>query len=117
MNFVGGESPEARVIGMIRAESHSVFYVHDGSAGMPDDEVLALSVRMNAPVITNDRDFGELIFRQGQASVGVIFLRFGTMPTLEKGGHLIRWLRENEHLVLGHYVVLGPRLSRVRRLE
>ena len=116
MNFVGDESLEARLIARLREAGHSVLNVHDGRAGMSDEDVLALSTGLNAPVITNDGDFGELVYRRGLRSVGVVFLRFGQAPTLEKAEQLVAWLAENDSRIYGHYVVLGPSFARVRRL-
>jgi hypothetical protein len=50
MNFVGDESLEARLIARLREAGHSILYVHDGRAGMSDEDVLALSTELNAPV-------------------------------------------------------------------
>lgn len=43
--------------------------------GIEDHNVLNLSVSRDSILITSDKDFGELIFKEGQSSVGIIFLR------------------------------------------
>lgn len=43
--------------------------------GIEDYEVLDLSVSKNSILITSDKDFGELIFKEGWFSTGIIFLR------------------------------------------
>lgn len=47
-----------------------------GRPAMPDEEVLSGSVALDRVVITNDKDFGELVFRDGRAAVGVVLIRF-----------------------------------------
>lgn len=116
MHFVGDESLEARLVSRLEAAGHTVLSIHGSHTGISDAEVLGLSVQHDWPVITNDRDFGDLVFRQGKTAVGVILLRFGQTPTLEKAEALVAWLDANAHRVRGHYVVLGPRLARVRPL-
>lgn len=44
-------------------------------AGAADAEVLAESVRRRRILITRDRDYGELIFRDDQKAFGVIYIR------------------------------------------
>lgn len=42
---------------------------------MTDDEVLTKAVNENWILITNDKDFGEMIFRERRQHHGVVFLR------------------------------------------
>jgi len=44
----------------------------DYPPGLPDEEVLATAVAERRILITNDRDFGDLIFRQHHPHAGVI---------------------------------------------
>lgn len=43
---------------------------------MPDPEVLAGATQIDRVLITTDKDFGELVFRDRQAAAGVILIRF-----------------------------------------
>lgn len=47
-----------------------------GRPAMPDEEVLSGAVVQGRVLITNDKDFGDLVFRDGRAAVGVILIRF-----------------------------------------
>ena len=47
-----------------------------GRPAMPDDEILSGSVSRDRVLITSDKDFGELVFRDGKAAVGVVLIRF-----------------------------------------
>ncbi len=52
--------------------------------GVSDDEVLELAKLANLeeiPLLTTDRDFGELVFRQGRLHSGVILVRLSTRPS------------------------------------
>ena len=52
-----------------------------GRPAMPDAEVLSGSVSRDRVLITSDKDFGELVFRDGKAAVGVVLLRFDIVTT------------------------------------
>lgn len=43
---------------------------------MPDDEVLSGTVARDRVLITSDKDFGELVFRDGESAVGIVLIRF-----------------------------------------
>lgn len=47
-----------------------------GRPAMPDEEILSGAVAADRVLITVDKDFGELVFREGQAAVGVVLIRF-----------------------------------------
>lgn len=50
----------------------------DYPAAMKDIDILALAHRERRVLITDDRDFGELVFRLRQPHAGVIYLRLDT---------------------------------------
>ncbi len=43
---------------------------------MPDDEVLKGAVARDRVLITTDKDFGDLVFRDRHAALGVVLIRF-----------------------------------------
>lgn len=52
-----------------------------GRPAMPDEEILSGAVATDRVLITVDKDFGELVFREGQAAVGVVLIRFDIVST------------------------------------
>lgn len=75
MRFLVDECTGSKVARWLRGENHEVFSVFDEARGMTDDEVLAKAFSENRILITNDKDFGEMIFRERRKHHGVIFLR------------------------------------------
>ena len=59
----------------LRDNGHEVFSVFDEAKGSPDDVILTKALSENWILITNDKDFGEMIFRERREHRGVIFLR------------------------------------------
>lgn len=53
-----------------------------GRPAMPDDEVLSGSVSHDRVLITSDKDFGELVYRDGKAAVGVVLIRFDIVSSV-----------------------------------
>jgi predicted nuclease of predicted toxin-antitoxin system len=84
MRFLLDQSTDARLLSFLKQLGHDVtrigsHYPH----GLPDQEVLALAKDKQRILITDDRDFGELVFRLKLPHAGVIFLRLGAYAPLQ----------------------------------
>lgn len=76
MRFLLDENIDLRVAQFLEERGHDVRSIsRDYDHALPDDEVLALAVREGRTLITQDRDFGELVFRRGYPHAGIIYLR------------------------------------------
>src|SRR5438128_1671619 len=79
MRFVIDESADARLAAHLTRLGHDVTLIaRNYRPGLPDQEVLAIARREERILITDDRDFGELIFRQQHPHAGVIYFRLST---------------------------------------
>jgi predicted nuclease of predicted toxin-antitoxin system len=78
MRFLLDQSAEARIGTFLVSIGHDATRVgRDHPPGLPDEQVLAIAVSESRILITNDSDFGELIFKQLHAHTGVIYLAHG----------------------------------------
>ena len=76
MVFVADESCARPVIQALRHAGHDVIAIAEVANGAPDEQVLELAVNQKRILITEDRDFGELVYARGRLSPGVILVRF-----------------------------------------
>lgn len=67
---------DRQIVERLRDDGHSVWYVVEMSPSISDGEVLQLANNWTAPLITSDKDFGELVFRQHLVSYGVILVSY-----------------------------------------
>jgi predicted nuclease of predicted toxin-antitoxin system len=115
MRFLLDQSAEARIGTALNDQGHDATRVgRDRPPGLPDEEVLAIAVRESRVLITNDRDSGELIFRQHQPHCGVIYLRFPLDTTADQKIASILALLVTHAGDLDKYVTVTPRGVRVR---
>jgi predicted nuclease of predicted toxin-antitoxin system len=78
VRFLLDQSSDARLIPHLRSLGHEATRIaRDYPAGLPDSEVLAVAHREERILITDDRDFGELVFQHFHPHSGVIYLRLG----------------------------------------
>lgn len=84
MRFVVDECTGPAVAKWLKAGGHYVFSVFDNAKGIPDEEVLAIALAEERILITNDKDFGEMIFPERLDHRGVIFLRLADERSVGK---------------------------------
>ena len=63
MNILTNESVDYRIINYLRQHSYRVVAIIDKDASISDEEVLNKANDKKALLITEDKDFGELVFR------------------------------------------------------
>jgi predicted nuclease of predicted toxin-antitoxin system len=80
------------------------------------DEVVLMESRISASVlITADKDFGELVFRQRQASTGVMLIRLWGLTPAMKAAVVSGAIQEHGQELPGAFAVLSPGNIRIRR--
>ena len=81
MNLLADEGVERQIVERLRQEGHVVLYIAEMEPGIEDDVILAQANSKQALLITLDKDFGELVYRQGLVHTGVILIRLeGLLP-------------------------------------
>jgi predicted nuclease of predicted toxin-antitoxin system len=73
--FIVDESAGTAVIEYLRSVGHDALAVAEAMPQADDPDILAQAVSEGRILVTNDKDFGELVFRGGQAHHGVLLLR------------------------------------------
>lgn len=67
-----------------------------------------------ALLVTGDKDFGELVFRQGKASPGVILVRLAGLSPGRKAQIVSSALQRHGTALAGAFAVITPTLLRIR---
>ena len=75
MRFLVDECTGPKVAQWLRDQGHEVFSVYDEARGLDDSTILSKAFSENWILMTNDRDFGEKVFRELHPHRGVVFLR------------------------------------------
>jgi len=115
MRFLLDQSTDARLIAHLTQHGHDATRVaRDYPHGLPDAQVLALAHAERRIVITDDRDFGELIFRRGQPHAGVIYLRLGAFADLSTRIGRLDYVLTHHADQLGRFLVVTLRSVRIR---
>jgi predicted nuclease of predicted toxin-antitoxin system len=84
MNLLASVTVDRPIVERLRRDGHDVVYVAELSPGITDDEVLQKANDRSAVRVTADKDFGELVFRQGRLHRGVVLLRVAGLSNATK---------------------------------
>jgi predicted nuclease of predicted toxin-antitoxin system len=116
MRFVADENVSHRVVERLRADGHDVILVAELLSGMSDKDVLKLAGSEARILITEDQDFGELIFRQQLAVRGVVLLELDRLSTDAEADRVAQVVSAYGHKFLNNLCVIEPARFRVRPL-
>lgn len=84
MQFIADENIAEPIVTALRELQIDVLSISELMPGCSDSEVLSFANKNNSIIITSDKDFGEIIFRQQKIVKGVILLRLHGLSTDEK---------------------------------
>lgn len=99
----------------LRQSGYQVWYVAEWEPGISDEVVLDLANRERAILLTVDRDFGELVFRQGRVTTGVILLRLSGLSLARKAEIVNVALAAHGNEMDHAFTVITPGAVRIRR--
>lgn len=115
MKILADENIEVEIVEALRHAGHSVSDIKETSPGVEDANVLMIATNLGSLLLTNDKDFGELIYRDRLVSKGVILLRFGRLGIAERIDLLLGVLEERELEMDGAFTVITTTGVRVRK--
>jgi predicted nuclease of predicted toxin-antitoxin system len=115
MNLLADESVDRQIVERLRQDGHEVLYVAEMEPGIPDDVVLERANEKSALLVTADKDFGELVFRDKRLTTdGVILLRLAGLPAERKAGIISDAFREQGAEFKNHFSVISSGRIRIR---
>jgi len=113
-SLVVDENCHAGIISLLREKGFLVHSVRESTPGISDDQVLAMAIQNQALLVTEDSDFGELVFSHHDPTVGVIFLRYQPQDWLVTANTLVSVLGTRWSEFFGKFVVLTKNKLRIR---
>ncbi|MDA2925689.1 DUF5615 family PIN-like protein [Acidobacteria bacterium AH-259-G07] len=114
MNFLVDESVDQPIVDRLRENGHDVIYIAEMDPGISDQRILVLANEKAALLVTCDKDFGELVFRQGRVSYGVLLIRLAGLPASEKAHVTSVAIHEHGRELIQRFSVVTPGMIRIR---
>jgi len=113
MRFIVDEYTGPKVAAWLEQEGHDVYSVYDQNPGIDDSQVLDLAVVEDRVLVTCDKDFGDLIFREGRAHCGVVLLRHADLSPAKLITSLDGLLQQSAVRLENSFIVLSEAGMRV----
>lgn len=115
MKLFADESVDRQIVARLREEGHGVGYVAETAPGSSDERVLDQANSEQAVLLTADKDFGELVFRQRQIAHGVILVRLAGVPPESKADIVALEIARHSSELVQAFSVISPTATRIRR--
>jgi predicted nuclease of predicted toxin-antitoxin system len=116
MLFLADECCDALVVRTLRELGYDVTYVAELAPGLADIDVLAQSVSEERILLTEDRDFGELVFKGQETAYGVVLLRIPPEERQQKRERITALVQGQQSELPGAMVIVTLNTIRIRPL-
>jgi len=116
MRFLADECCDGGLVAALRDDGHDVFYVPELMAGATDEAVLARAFAEERILLTEDKDFGELVYRLQLPAHGIVLIRFNIAARKLKIPRMRELLMRYGERLYGLFVTLEADKIRTRLL-
>jgi predicted nuclease of predicted toxin-antitoxin system len=113
MRFLADESCDFTVVRTLRTAGFDVLSVSESTPRAEDSEVIELALREKRVLLTEDKDFGRLVYSYGQETPGVIFLRFPTFARKQISKDVLNLVKQQGEKLAGSFVTVQPGRIRI----
>jgi predicted nuclease of predicted toxin-antitoxin system len=114
MTVVADESVDFGIILLLREKGIIVLSIAEESFGIKDEEVLSIAVKNQCLLITEDKDFGELTYRLKLEHKGILLIRLGELPRIERIELAAHFIEKHFSDLFNNFSVLDKRGIRIK---
>lgn len=115
MRFVADQCVAGPIIDRLRADGWDVVAVRDTAPGILDPNVLGLAVQAGAVLLTEDKDFGELAYRNALPHCGIVLIRLDELRRDLRAEVLSAAVHQHQAELPGAFTVISPSGVRIRK--
>ena len=116
MQLVADESCDFTVVVGLRNAGHDVISIAETMRGAEDAQVIDFASSQRRLLLTEDKDFGRLVFAAAKQNSGVVLIRYPAFARSDLAGALARLLADYGKALYGCFAVLEPGRVRLGRL-
>ena len=116
MRWLADECIPASLVDFLRHTGHDVLYVAELAAGADDVRIVEQAAREDRLLLTEDKDFGDLIFRRGRIAPGIVLIRIASENPQLVEERLAAAIGQYGERLFGQYIVIEEGRFRSRPL-
>lgn len=117
LKFLIDENVGQSIAEYLIQQGYDVLMAGETLSGREDLQLFEVAYQQNRIIVTNDKGFGFLVFRQAKPAKGIILFRFSTESPALKIAALEKVLQQSRDKVLSRFVVITEAGFRIRGLE
>ena len=117
MRFLADESCNMAVVRALRKQGHDVTRVVDRANGIKDVAVARIAREEQRVLLTEDKDFGQMVHAVSGVNVGVVLFRFPHGARSEIGAAAVRAVDALGERLHATFVVVEPGRFRITDLN
>ena len=106
IRFLADVNIEKSIVDLLKKEGFDILWIPDYNCQLTDDELLDLSNKEGRILITNGKDFGELMFLQKKISCGIILIRIKGQDVEKKKKEILKLLELYKEKIINHFIVI-----------
>ena len=110
--IVADESVDFRIIIELRKLGLDVYAIVEEQPSITDEQVLTIAINFDALLITEDKDFGELVFRLRLPHKGILLIRIEDEIT--KISKVAETIAKNYNELYGRFSVINEKKLRIK---
>lgn len=115
MKLVVDEGVDKPIVDKLRESGFDVYYILQTNQGAEDNLVLEIANQQSRILLTQDKDFGELVHRQQQAHFGIVLIKLGSLSSFEKADIINKIFAQYSDELENAFTVLQPNAIRIRK--
>lgn len=112
--IVADESVDYSIVKKLRLNGFEVLAICESNPSLRDDEVLSIAVKYKAILITEDKDFGELVYRFNLGHCGILLIRLIDFTSDEKATLVLKAVTQHYKRLKNIFSVLDKKRIRIR---
>jgi predicted nuclease of predicted toxin-antitoxin system len=113
LRFLADESCDFAVVRALRADGYDVLAVSEVTQRSDDRELIEQAYREQRVLLTEDKDFGWLVYVSHAESAGVILIRFPGNARQVLAQEIVRLVSEQSDRLLSAFAVVQPGQVRI----
>ena len=116
MDILADENVDFCIFERIKEDGFQIEHIKSVSPGIDDEMVLNLANENQAILLTEDKDFGELVYRLKLAAYGIILIRLSGWDTEDKMNRISNVLKEHFPKMKNSFTTIRPEKLSIREL-
>lgn len=115
MKLVADEGVDKPIVDALRIAGFNVHYILETNRGAQDNIILQIANTQQRTLITQDKDFGELVYRMKMEHFGVILIRLDGFSAQKKAEIVVNVLERYKTELEKAFTVIQPTAIRIRK--